>query len=133
MNRLIDPGFAEGRSKLLLFAGMGALAIGTMVDSGPVFWGGVAIVGMAFLLNTVGKLRHYGELPIPTGDRLKLTASWVLVVTSVVGLLANYAYTRYGPGNGTFFWSLAAASVGFGLIHLAAQSRYLPVEDDAGS
>lgn len=122
----VTPSIAEGRSRILLFGGLGGFAIGNAVSILPVVWGGLGVVVLAFGLNTAGKLSHYGELPIPLSDRVKLSASWVLLALTVVGLIANYAYTRYGPGGGDFFWSLAVAGIGFGLLHMAAQSKYLP-------
>ena len=122
----IDPSTAAGRSRVLLFGGMGWLALGSFVDMAVVFWGGVGIVTLAFVLNTAGKLVHYRDLSIPRSDWLKLSASWTLLALTVVGLLANYAYARYGSGGGSFFWTLAVAGVGFGLLHMAAQSSYLP-------
>lgn len=122
----VNPSTAEGRSRIFLFGGMGWLAIGSVVDIALVVWGGVAIVGLAFGLNTAGKLAHYWKLPIQRSDRLKLSASWGLLTLTIIGLLINYAYTQYGPGEGSFFWALAVAGVGFGLLHMAAQSTYLP-------
>lgn len=125
----IDPRLAEGRSRLLLFGGLGGLAIGNILNVPLAVWGGVGVITLAFVLNTAGKLIHYRELSIPRADRLKLAASWVLLALTVVSLLTNYAYTRYGPGEGTFFWALAVAGVGFGLLHMAAQSKYLPMTE----
>lgn len=122
----VDPSRAEGWSRILLFGGLGWLALGTMVNMAVIFWGGVGIVGLAFALNTIGKLIHYANLPIPRADQVRLAVSWVLLAVTVVGLLANYAYARYGVGAGEFFWALAVAGVGFGLLHMAAQSMYLP-------
>lgn len=122
----IDPGLAEGRSRLILFAGLGFLAIGAIFGVTPVVWSGVVLVGGAFALNTAGKLKHYWELPIPFSDRLILSASWLFLAMTVVGFLVNYVYARYGSGEANFFWSLVVASVGFGLLHMAAQSMYLP-------
>ncbi|MDY6817448.1 MAG: hypothetical protein SVG88_02210 [Halobacteriales archaeon] len=122
----INPSTAEGRSRLLLFAGLGVLAIGNVINMGLFIWGGVGIVTIAFVLNTAGKLSHYRSLPISRRDSVLLSASWTLVAASVIALLANYTYTRYGAGDGSFFWSLAVAGLGFGLLHMAAQSKYLP-------
>lgn len=122
----LTPGVAEGRSRLLLFAGAGVLAVGHLVEASLAVWIGVGVVAVAAALNTVGKLVHYRRLPVPRGDRRKLAASWLLVAATLVGLLANYAYARYGPGEGRFFWTLAVAGIGFGLLHMAAQSKYLP-------
>ncbi|MFB6156614.1 MAG: hypothetical protein ABEJ34_02075 [Haloferacaceae archaeon] len=124
----VSPGLAEGRSRLLLFAGLVGFAVGHLVDAPPVVWGGIALVAVAFAVNTAGKLTHYRRLSIPRGDRTKLAASWVLLAVTVVWLLAVYARARYGPGGGRFFWSLAAAGLGFGLLHMAAQSKYLPAD-----
>lgn len=125
----LDPSLAEGRSKLLLFASMGALGVGTTLAVGPVVWVGIVGIGVAFIVNTVGKLRHYAGLPLARERRLLLSASWLLLAAAVIGLLATYAYGRYGPGAGSYFWSLAAAGLGFGLLHVAAQGRYLPGRD----
>lgn len=125
----ISPALAEGRSRLLLFGGMGTLGIAAVVDLSFVFWGGVAIVGLAFALNSAGKLSHYWGLSIPRNDRLKLSLSWLLLAVTVLALLANYGHARYGPGDGGFFWSLAVAGIGFGLLHMAAQSTYLPASE----
>lgn len=122
----VDPSTAEGRSRLLLFGGLTSLAVGHLVETSLLIWAGVGIVGAAFALNTAGKLVHYRSLPIPSRDRLALSATWVLLTGSVVTLLANFAYTRYGAGDGAYFWPLAVAGVGFGLLHMAAQSTYLP-------
>jgi len=122
----INPSTAEGRSRAVLLGGMGWLALGSFLKMSFVFWGGVLIVSLAFLVNTAGKFVHYRELPITRGDRLKLTASWTLLSLTVLALILNYAITRYGPGNGDYFWSLAVAGIGFGLLHMAAQSMYLP-------
>lgn len=127
----LDPSRAEGWSRILLFGGLGWLALGTMVDMALVVWGGVVIVGLAFTLNTTGKLVHYGDLPISRAEQVKLGVSWVLLAMTVVGLLGNFAYARYGPGAGRFFWALAVGGVGFGLLHMAAQSTYLPDAETA--
>lgn len=129
---LIDPSTAEGRSRLLLFGGLALLSVGHLVELSTVALGGVATVALAFALNTAGKLVHYRRLPVPSRDRLILSVSWVLLAATVVGLLANFVYTRYGAGGGAYFWSLAVAGVGFGLLHMAAQSIYLP-ESEAGT
>lgn len=126
----IDPCTAEGRSRLLLMGGMGWLAIGTLVDVALVVWGGVLIIAGAFALNTVGKLVHYRDLPISQADRVTLSATWLLLAATVVSLLTNYAYTRYGPGAGRYFWALAVAGIGFGLLYMAAQSLYLPEQTE---
>lgn len=125
----VDPRTTERRSRLLLFGGLGGLAIGNVLGTPLVTWGSVAILTLAFALNTAGKLVHYWDLSIPRADRLHLAASWTLLALTVVGLLMNYTYARYGPGNGSFFWALAVAGIGFGLLHLAAQSKYLPVSE----
>ncbi|MFB6167332.1 MAG: hypothetical protein ABEJ43_00615 [Haloferacaceae archaeon] len=125
----VDPGLAEGRSRLLLFGGMGGLAIGTFLDVAALFWLGVAGVGVAFALNTAGKLVHYGRLAIPRRGRIGLSASWLALALTVVALLSNYAYARYGPGEGSFFWALAVGALGFALLHMAAQSTYLPATE----
>lgn len=122
----INPSTAEGRSRALLFGGLTWLALGHLVDMGLIVWGGVAIVTVAFILNTAGKVVHYRELPIPSRDQLVLSATWGLLALTVVGLMANFAHTRYGSGDGAYFWSLAVAGIGFGLLHMAAQSSYLP-------
>ncbi|RBI58704.1 hypothetical protein DMJ13_25505 [halophilic archaeon] len=98
---------------------------------GLIVWGGVAIVTLGFLLNTSGKLVHYQRLSIPRGDQLKLSVSWLLLALTVVGLLTIYAYARYGSGEGSFFWTLAVAGIGFGLLHMAAQSLYLPATEES--
>lgn len=121
----IDPSLAEGRGRLLLFGGMGWLAIGHAVDTALVVWGGVLIVTLAFGLNTAGKFVHYRERSLPRDHEVTLAASWGLLALTIVGLVTNYAYSRYGPGDGSFLWSLAVAGVGFGLLHMAAQSEYL--------
>ena len=125
----VNPSTAEGRSRALLFGGLAWLALGHLVDIGMVVWGGIAVVTGAFVLNTAGKLSHYRNLPIPPRNQLALTATWTLLGLSVVGLLVNFAYTRYGPGNGSYFWSLAIAGIGFALLHMAAQSSYLPASE----
>jgi hypothetical protein len=122
----IDPGLAEGRSRLLLFVGLGALGVGHLADAALAVWCGVAVVVAAFALNTAGKLAHYRGLSVPVSHRATLGGSWLLLAATVVGLLADYAYARYGPGDGAFFWSLAVAGVGFALLHLGAQATYLP-------
>lgn len=126
----IEPSTAEGRGRLLLMGGMGWLAIGTIVDMALIVWGGIAIIAGAFALNTAGKLVHYHELPIPGDHEAKLAVSWLLLGLTIIGLLVNYAYSRYGAGDGSYFWALAVAGVGFGLLHMAAQSMYLPEESD---
>lgn len=122
----VDPSTAEGRSRVLLFGGLAWLALGHLVDMTIIIWGGVGIIAIAFVLNTTGKVVHYRSLSIPSRDQLTLSATWTLLAVTVVGLLANFAHTRYGPGDGSYFWSLAVAGVGFGLLHMAAQSKYLP-------
>ena len=122
----INPSTAEGRSRALLFGGLVWLALGHIVDISLVVWGGVGIIAVAFVLNTAGKVVHYRDLPIPSRDRLFLSATWTLLAVTVVSHLANFAYSRYGPGDGAYFWSLAVAGVGFALLHMAAQSIYLP-------
>jgi hypothetical protein len=124
----IDPSTAEGRSRLLLIGGMGWLGIGTAVDMALIVWGGVAIVTLAFGINTAGKLVHFRELSIPRTNWLTLSLSWILLALTVVGLVTTYAHARYGSGEGGFFWALAVAGVGFGLLHMAAQSIYLPAQ-----
>lgn len=126
----IDPGLAEGWSKLLLFVGLGGLAVGSTVNVGAVVWAGAAAIGVAFAANTVGKLSYYGELPISAADRLTLSASWVSLAATVVGLLWTYATARYGSSEAAFFWPLAVAGAGFGLVHVAVQGRYLPADGD---
>lgn len=126
----VDPNLAEGRSRLLLFGGMGGLAFGTLFDVAALFWIGVAAAALAFALNTAGKLTHYARLSIPRDARLGLSASWLALALAVVALLANYAYARYGPGEGSFFWALAVGALGFALLHMAAQSKLLPTTDD---
>jgi len=125
----VNPNTAEGRSRALLFGGLAWLALGHLVDIGMVIWGGVAIVTGGFILNTAGKIVHYRDLPIPTRNQLALTATWTFLGLSVVGLLVNFAYARYGPGDGSYFWSLAIAGIGFALLHMAAQSSYLPEDE----
>lgn len=127
----IDPGFAEGRSRLVLFGGTGWLALGHLVDIAFVLWGGVAIVAGAFALNTAGKLVRYRVLSLPTADRLKLGATWVFLVAAAVGLLASYAHGRTDDGAVRLFWSSGLAGVGFGLLHVAARSLYLPSGESA--
>ncbi|MFB6161656.1 MAG: hypothetical protein ABEJ61_10860 [Haloferacaceae archaeon] len=111
---------------MLLFGGLGWLAIGHLVAMSLIVWGGVGIVAVAATLNTAGKLSHYRALPVPSRDRLALSATWTLLALTIVGLLATFAHGRYGSGGGAYFWSLAVAGVGFGLLHMAAQSIYLP-------
>ncbi|MFC7164731.1 hypothetical protein M0R89_21725 (plasmid) [Halorussus limi] len=122
----VNPSTAEGRSRVLLFGGLAWLALGHLVDIALVVWGGVGLIAVAFALNTAGKVVHYRSLSIPSRDHLTLSATWTLLAVTVVALLANFAHTRYGPGDGAYFWSLAVAGVGFGLLHMAAQSKYLP-------
>ena len=122
----INPSMAEGRSQALLVGGLAWLALGHIVDMSIIVWGGVGIIAIAFILNTAGKAVHYRALPIPSRDQLTLSATWALLAVTVVGLLANFVHTRYGAGDGAYFWSLAVAGVGFGLLHMAAQSIYLP-------
>lgn len=122
----INPSTAEGRSRALLFGGLVWLALGHLVDMAVIIWGGVGIIAIAFGLNSAGKVVHYWTLPIPSRDQFVLSATWTLLAVIVVGLMANFAHTRYGPGDGAYFWSLAVAGVGFGLLHMAAQSIYLP-------
>lgn len=129
----LDPGLAEGRSRLGLFVGMGVLAVGTMVEMSAVVFGGATLIGVAFALNTVGKLAHYWGLPIEVRDRVLLSISWLTLASTVVGLLATFVYARYGPGGGSFFWPLAVAGVGFGLLHMAAQGTYLPETPDSSN
>lgn len=126
----LDPGLAEGRSKLALFVGLGGLGVGSIVHSKPVFLGSVTLVGFAFVLNTAGKLRHYWELQIPTGAQMKLSVSWLLLGGTVLALLGTYASARYLGGEGGYFWPLAVAGFGFGLLHMVAQSRCLPADAD---
>ena len=121
----IKPSLAAGWSKLGLFVGLGVLAVGHLVDIPAVVWGGVTLVALALGLNTVAKVGHYWGLGIPRRDRLLLSASWLVLAVTVLGVIANYAYAQYGPGDGSFFWSLAVAGLGFGLLHMAAQSIYL--------
>ncbi|MDZ7746963.1 MAG: hypothetical protein U5K28_10820 [Halobacteriales archaeon] len=40
--------------------------------------------------------------------------------------MTTFVRTRYGSGDGAYFWSLAVAGIGFALLHMAAQSMYLP-------
>ncbi|WP_227380964.1 hypothetical protein [Haladaptatus halobius] len=127
----LNPSTAEGRSQILLFGGLGWLAIGNIVDIALIVWSGVAIVTLAFILNTSGKLVHYQQLSIPRSDRLKLSVSWLLLALTVVGLLTTYASARYSSGEGNFFWPLAVAGIGFGLLHMAAQSLYLPTTEES--
>lgn len=126
---LIDPATAEGRSKLLLFAALVPFALGhaLRIEAGVQI--GVAAVGVAFALNTAGKLVHYRRLPIPARDAALTGLTWVLLALSVLGLLATYALARAGDGSAPLFWPLAVAGVGFGLLHMAAQSKYLPADD----
>ncbi|WP_435195488.1 hypothetical protein [Natronomonas sp. EA1] len=122
----VDPALAEGRSKLLLFGGLGCLGVATLVNVAPVFWLGLVVVTLAFGLNTVGKLLHYRTLPVAARDRLVLSLSWVLLAGTVVTLLATFALARYAGREPRFFWSLAVAGIGFGLLHMAAQSTLIP-------
>jgi hypothetical protein len=124
----VDPGLAEGRSRLLMFGGMGVLAVGALVAEGVVVWAGVVASALAFALITDGKLDHYRGLASPAGHELRLSASWLALAATVVGLLANFAYAEYGPGDGSFLLALAVAGVGFALLHMAAQSTYLPAD-----
>jgi len=126
---VVDPGLAEGRSRLLLYAGMATLFAGWLADAGVVAWGGTLLFGLAFVLNTAGKLSHYAALPIPGRHRLLLSASWVLLALAVVGLLIRFVHVRYGAGTGAVPAWLAIAGVGFGLLHMAAQSKFLPGGD----
>lgn len=128
----VNPSTAEGRSRVALFGGLTLLALGHLVNVGTVVWGGIAVVIGAFILNTAGKIVHYRGQPIPPRNRLILTATWGLLGLTVVGLLMNFAYSRFGPGNGSYFWSLAVAGIGFALLHMAAQSNYL-VHDEANA
>lgn len=121
----VNTGVAQGWSKLVLFVGLALLAVSHLADISAVVWGGVALIALALGLNTVAKVGHYWELGIPPKDRLILSVSWLLLAVTVLGMIVNYVYTRYGPGNGSFFWSLAVAGLGFGLLHMAAQSIYL--------
>ncbi|MFB6250592.1 hypothetical protein [Halobellus sp.] len=123
---MIDPSTAEGRSQLLLFGGLACLAVGHLIELSVLAWSGAGIVTVAFVLNTAGKIVHYRDLPIPSRDQLILSATWSLLAVIVVGLLVNFAHTRFGSGDGAYFWSMAVAGVGFGLLHMAAQSKYLP-------
>ncbi|MFB6093011.1 MAG: hypothetical protein ABEK02_08385 [Haloquadratum sp.] len=125
----VDPGRAEGRSRLLLFAGLVPFALGHALRVPLAVWIGIAAVTVAFALNTAGKVVHYRRLPISRRDEAIAGATWVALALSVVGLLATYALARYGGGSGAFFWPLALAGVGFGLLHLAAQSTVLPADD----
>lgn len=122
----IDPGLAEGRSRIFLFVGMGGLGLGSLLEMAPAVWAGALLVLIAFSLNTVGKLTHYRELPVPPRQRLALAASWTLLALSAVGSLVVFVSSRYGPRQGSFFWPLAIAAVGFSLLHMGAQSTYLP-------
>ncbi|MFC4451139.1 MULTISPECIES: hypothetical protein [Halorussus] len=125
----VNPSTAEGWSRLGLFFGMGFFAIGNLLEMVAVVWGGTVMIAGAFTLNTAGKLAHYWSLSIPRAEQVKLSASWILLALTVVGLLLNYSYARYGPGEASFFWSFAVAGLGFGLLHMAAQSKYLPVTE----
>lgn len=127
----IDPRFAEGRSRIVLFVGMGGLGLGTTFSLPAVSLGGIALIVVAFTLNTAGKLVHYGDLGLSLRRQAALVSSWCSLATAVVGLLATYALTRYWAFTGQYFWSLAVAAVGFGLLHMAAQSRYLPAGGSA--
>jgi len=124
----VDPGTAAGYGRILLFGGMGWLALGSFLDVAIVFWGGLGIVGLAFACNTAAKLVHYRELDVPPWHRVALAASWLSLTGTVLALLGVYAAARYGDGSGEFFWSFAVAGVGFGLLHMAAQSRLLPAD-----
>jgi len=122
----LNPSLAEGRSRIVLFVGMGGLALGTLFDATPVVWAGLVLILVAFALNTLGKLVHYRNLPISEVEQLVLSLSWLLLAASVLGVLAVFVAARYGPGGGSFFWPLADGSVGFSLLHMAAQGTYLP-------
>ncbi|WP_435182066.1 hypothetical protein [Halorussus sp. AFM4] len=125
----VNPSTAEGWSRLGLFFGMGFFAIGNLLEMVAVVWGGTAMIACAFILNTAGKLAHYWGLSISRAERVKLSASWLLLMLTVVGLLTNFSYARYGPGEPSFFWSFAVAGIGFGLLHMAAQTKYLPATE----
>ncbi|MFB6308662.1 MAG: hypothetical protein ABEH35_04960 [Haloarculaceae archaeon] len=100
-----------------------------MLDSSLAVWGSLAVVTVAFALNTAGKLVHYYRLPVSRSARLQLSVSWVALAVTIVALLGTYALARYGSGDGAFFWSLALAGFGFGLLHMAIQSRCLDSVD----
>lgn len=125
----LDPGLAAGRSRLALFLGVGALAVGDMAGLPRLAWAGVGLAGLAFALNTAAKVLHYRALPLADRPRTILSASWILVAVAVLGLLVTYARARFGAGGGPF-WTLAGVAVVFGLVHRLAQARFLP--DDAG-
>jgi hypothetical protein len=124
----VDAGLVEGRSKLVLFVGMSGLVVGSFIEVSEVFLGSVSLVGIAFILNTIGKLHHYRALPIPTRSQLALAATWVLLAITALSLIGTYTIARFLGGQGSFFWPLAIAGVGFGLLHMAAQSRFLSAE-----
>ncbi|MFB6294090.1 MAG: hypothetical protein ABEH60_07505 [Halonotius sp.] len=123
---LLDPELAEGRSRLLLFAGMGAFGIGTLLGMATAIVVGSAIIGSAFLLNTAGKLSHYRSLPIPQREKAILSGLWLALATTVLGALGTLLLSRYGSGSGAFFWPFTVGSIGFALLQMAAQGSYLP-------
>jgi hypothetical protein len=127
---VVDPGLAEGRSQLVLFAGMAVLAVGGLFQVGELVWAGVAAIAVAFALNTAGKLGHYRGLPVPVVHRAALAGTWLGLAATAVGLVLTYAHGSYGGGDGSFLPSLAVGALGFALLHMAVQGKYLP--DDGG-
>ena len=113
---------AEGRSKLVLRVGLSGLAFGILVRYAPLVLASIVLAALGFGLHAAGRLGHYWTLAIPARRRRWLTATWVLLAASVVGLLATVTYARYGPGSGRLVWPLAIGTTGFGLLHLAARS-----------
>lgn len=122
---VVDPGLAEGRSRLTLFVGVLGLATATWISDGRVAWASLAVIVVAFALNTAGKVRHYGECPIDRRQRGLLVATWTLQSLLAVAVLVQFVALRYGGGQGQYVWALAVGAIGFALLHRAAQSTYL--------
>ncbi|WP_435178872.1 hypothetical protein [Halorussus sp. AFM4] len=121
----VEPGRAVGGSRLALFVGVLGLAAATYLGVPALAWGCLAVVAAAFGLNTVGKLRHYADLPVSERERRRLVASWVALAVVVVAFLANVVYTRHGAGDGSYYWALAVAGIGLGMVHRGLQAEYL--------
>lgn len=124
----MEVGHVVGRSRLVLVAGLLAIAVGLAVSLAPLSWVGAVLVALAFGANTVAKVQHYRELPLSPDARTKLVTMWLFFTVFVVALVVDAVASRTLAGYEGYFWVFVGMSVLLGGAYWVCQLRYLPEE-----
>jgi hypothetical protein len=92
-------------------------------------WAGVAVVALALLVVSAGKVVQFAGYAIPPHHRLIAAASWLLAAASLGALVFDFTYAQLTPGYDGMAQSLLLLLAGSAIIYRGIRARYAPVTD----